>query len=391
MQDLNRDIIKLIKSALTGEKYDLSKELDLAEVFKVAKRHSVVPMIYYGALNCGVDSKSTEMQQMFLNTCANISYNEKQMWEIGSVLKAFDDQKIAYIPLKGTILKPLYPKNEMRPMGDADILIKTSEHKKIKSIMLELGYNLKTESDHEFIWKKGNVQIELHKRLIPTYNKDYYAYYGDGWRLAKLGEDSKYYMDAEDHMIYIFTHFAKHYREAGIGIRHFVDLWVYRQNHSDMNEKYIKAELKKLQLYDFYENILLTLEFWFEDSSATEKVLFITETILNSSLYGDRNTYLINTALKMYNDTKGSSTVKRKKYFKLIFLPYKNMCQKYSFLKRAPFLLPFMWVYRIFETLLFKQKRIKKYQEDFQLITEENLLDSKTALTKVGLDFNYKE
>lgn len=389
--DLQKDIILLTKSAITGEKYTLSKDFDLDEIFKVAKRHSVIPMIYYGALNCGVDASNEKMQKTFFDICAHIAYNEKQMWEINNLFETFDKEKIAYIPLKGTILKPLYPKSEMRSMSDADILIKTNEHKKIKDLMLGLGYNLKVESDHEFVWNKGNIHIELHKRLIPSYNKDYFAYYGDGWQLAKLGENSKYYMDDEDHMIYIFTHFAKHYREAGIGIRHFVDLWVYKRSHPNMDEEYIKSELKKLQLYDFYNNILSTISFWFEDGEATEKSLFITETILNSSLYGNKDTYLLNTAVKSYSEEQGSGAVKRKKYITFLFLPYKRMCQKYPFLKKAPFLLPFMWIYRLFEALLFKRSKIKTYQEDFDKITEDKILDSKTALNFVGLDFNFKE
>ena len=35
-------------------------------------------------------------------------------------------------------------------------------------------------------------------------------------------------MSAEDEMIYIFTHYAKHYRAAGVGIKHILDLWVYK-------------------------------------------------------------------------------------------------------------------------------------------------------------------
>ena len=147
----------------------------------------------------------------------------------------------------------------------------------------------------------------------------------------------------------------------------------------------------KLEKYDFYNNILSTISFWFEDGDATEKSLFITETILNSSLYGNKDTYLLNTAVKSYSEEQGSGAVKRKKYITFLFLPYKRMCQKYPFLKKAPFLLPFMWIYRLFEALLFKRSKIKTYQEDFDKITEDKILDSKTALNFVGLDFNFKE
>ena len=67
------------------------------------------------------------------------------------------------------------------------------------------------------------------------------------------------------------------------------------------------------------------------------------------------------------------------------------MCQKYTFLKKVPILLPVMWIYRAFEAIIFKRERIKMYQNDSQKITEEKILDSKSALNFVGLDFNFKE
>ena len=68
-------------------------------------------------------------------------------------------------------------------MVDADVLVKTEQYPKIKNIMSSLGYCETKESDHEYIWdKKGFFHLELHKRLIPSNNEDYYSYYGDGWK-----------------------------------------------------------------------------------------------------------------------------------------------------------------------------------------------------------------
>ena len=71
--------------------------------------------------------------------------------------------------------------------------------------MESLGFAEKLESDHELIWQKPSAYIELHKRLIPSYNQDYYAYYGEGWNLAKKCDGTRYSMTDEDQMIYLFT------------------------------------------------------------------------------------------------------------------------------------------------------------------------------------------
>ena len=387
MNNLERGVIDIVYSALTGEKADLPEDFNLLQGTKIAKRHKIEAMFYYGAMNCGFDRNSPSMQELFMLTCGNVAASERQMYSVKELFSAFDEAEIDYLPLKGTLLKNYYPKPEMRSMGDADILIKTQQYDEIKKIMNNLGYTENVESDHELIWNKQNIYIELHKRLIPSYNKDYYAYYGDGWQLAKQKNGTCYSMTNEDNMIYLFTHFAKHYRDAGIGIKHITDLWVFRKKHPDLDENYIKNELKALQLYDFYVNIMNTLSVWFENGEADKKTDFITETVFSSGIYGKQINHIYSEALKISKSTKN---IKSKKLFSLIFAPYKTMAQKYPLLKKAPFLLPVFWIYRLLNILIFKYDMVVSQKRDFDCMTAENINSYSEALNFVGLDFNFK-
>ena len=384
-------VISLIKAALTGKKVELPKDLNLEEVFKIAKKHNIITIIYYGALVCEIESNNPLMNQLFIETCKNIAISEQQMYAFREVCKAFDSNEIEYMPLKGTLLKKMYPKPEMRIMGDADILIKTEQYEEIKPIMQSLGYSEKTESDHEFIWFKAHSLIELHKRIIPSYNKDYFAYYGDGWNLAKIIDGTRYAMTDEDNMIYLFTHFAKHYRDAGIGIKHIVDLWVYRNCHKNMDEQYIKQELKKLQLYNFYENIVRTLSVWFEDNTPDEVTDFVTAVIFNSGVFGTKEAQILSSAVKTSKTYGNAKSVKNKKFLTAIFLPYKSMCIVFPILKKAPYLLPIMWVVRCIRTIIFKREKIKATKKVISKITDNKMNDYQKSLNYVGLDFNFKE
>jgi len=308
-------------------------------------------------------------------------------------IKAFDKNRIDYLPLKGTLLKNMYPKTEMRVMSDADILIRTEQYDRIWPIMVELGYNLKVESDHEFVWKKQNIVIELHKRLIPSYNKDYYAYYGDGWRLGNASSDdtTRYTMSAEDEMIYLFTHFAKHYRDAGVGIKHIVDLWVYKTNTKALDNDYIIKELKKLQLDVFYKNVMDTLEVWFNNGSATEETKLITQIIFNSGVYGTHKNHILSAAVKTTKTLGTSQKTRAKRIIDTIFLPYSSMVEKYKILNKVPILLPFMWVVRWFEAIFIRKGSIEYNQQRLKILSAENINDYQSALNFVGLDFNFKE
>lgn len=383
----------LIKSAILGIKCTLPNEFDLENVVKIARKHQLSAMSYYGAVNCGISQNLPIMQQLFLDTCGFISLNESQLYEINKIICKFEENKIDYMPLKGVLLKKLYPKSEMRAMSDADILIKTEQYDKIKPIMFELGYSEVVESNHELIWKKNGINIELHKRLIPSYNKDYYEYFGDGWRLGNPSSDNTtcYKMSAEDEMIYLFTHYAKHYRDAGIGIKHIVDLWVYRNSVEVFDEEYTLEELKKLQLDDFYKNTMRTLDVWFEDAEPDDITEWITHTIFNSGVFGTHEARILSKAVK---DTKFKGSAKKARYNKIItsiFLPYDEMCKRYKVLKRFTILLPFMWIVRLFDILLFKNYRIKRNGQDLKIMTVDRINNYQDSLKFVGLDFNFKE
>lgn len=386
--DIQRGVISILYSALTREKNFLPEHFDFSEAVKIAKKHKIEVMFYYGALNCGFAQDDPLMQELFTLVCSNIAVSEQQMYLARKLFSSFDEQKVEYMPLKGILLKQIYPKPEMRAMGDADILIKTEQYKIIKPIMQELGYSEVTESDHEFVWKKQNMHIELHKRLVPSYNKDYYKYFGNGWHLAIKKTGTSYSMTDEDQMIYLFTHFAKHYRDAGIGIRHIIDLWVYRKNKPKMDESYIKKELKALQLYNFYLNVINTLSVWFDGKTADFKTDLITDTIFNSGVYGTTQAHILSGAVKI---SKSTNHVKTKKFFMLAFLPYKNMCMKYPFVKKMPFLLPVMWVYRILIAIFFKSKNIKFQKKAIDFINNDKINGYQKSLNIVGLDFNFKE
>lgn len=131
MNTQEKGILLLVKSALNGKKYNLPDGFDFSEAYQTAKSHQILPLIYYGAMNCKLNSNADEIHQFFLGTCVAISYNENQLFEENQLFDAFDNNNIDYMPLKGAIIKHFYPKPEMRIMSDLDILIRTEQYEKL--------------------------------------------------------------------------------------------------------------------------------------------------------------------------------------------------------------------------------------------------------------------
>lgn len=392
MTQFQRDILELVKSALKSEKVIISENFDWEKAFELCKSHQILPILYYGALNSKLNMPKAIKDELEMYTFQCMAISTNQMYEIQKIKETFIENNIDFVLLKGTVLKNMFPKSEMRMMSDTDILIKVSQYNIIEPIMEKLGFEKRVESDHEFVWDKPTLHAELHKRLIPSYNKDYYNYYGDGWRLVHKTKNScEHIFSDEDALIYIFTHFAKHYRDAGVGIRHIVDIYIYLLNKPNLNNDYIKTELQRLQLLDFYENCISTLQVWFAGKTESDITNLITEVIFKSGSYGTSKVHVLSEALKTSKSIGNTKNVKRKKFLRAIFPSAAEMCFRYPFLKRFLVLMPFMWIVRIFAAVTFRRDNIKRQQNRIGQMSAENIISYQDSLNFVGLDFNFKE
>lgn len=377
-------VIQLLRSALSGKAEELGEDFSLLTAMRLTNKHQVYPLLYVGALNCGVSQESMQMQGLFVHVCRVMALSEQQLFETNRLFAAFEEAKLDYMPLKGTLLKAYYPESHLRTMSDVDILIRTEQYSRIKPIMKELGFEEGVESDHEYHWKSGAVHIELHKRLIPSYNKDLYAYFGEGWEHAipVEGSNFRYTFSKEAQYIYLFAHFAKHFRDGGIGIRHMTDLWVYYQAERP-NVSLIQRELEKMGLAVFHRNVFTTCANWFGTAESSEMTDYITKFVFSSGAYGNEKAQL-----EAQAGNSGPKSGKRAKFrwqLRRLFLPYSQMCQKYPFLKYLPFLLPIMWVVRWFSALLFRGKSLKKELALDEKVSAEGIEEYWDGLHYVGL------
>lgn len=387
-------ILTLIHSAISGQKLTLPAGFDLEQAQMLIKRHQISNLVYYGGANCGMDTKQPQMRKLFEYTYQSMLVDERQRNELNKLFAAFDANQIHYWPLKGVLMKYLYPQTDMRIMGDADIMIKMDQYDKIKEIMGRLGYVYEGESNHQVVWENAGLHLELHRRLVPEYNRDFAAYYGDCWRLAKPTAENPYRfeMTDEDQMIFLFTHFAKHYRNGGIGIRHMTDLYVYKKVKPELDEAYIARELEKLQLRDFYDNVFDTLAVWFENGIANEKTELITEHVFASGAYGTRDGRSMSEAIRDKTDSrKTAKQIRRGKWLWMIFLPYSAMCSIYPVLKKFPILLPVMWPVRWMTILFKKPNRITYYRRKIELLQDDAMNAFESRMNAVGLTFEFEE
>lgn len=382
-------IIALIKSSVTQQPCALPEGFSIEEALSEIKRCNVVPMCYDGAILCGLPRSNPAMQQLFRGYCAALMMSERQMHEVKRLFAAFDEKGIDYMPLKGCRMKSLYPKHELRFMRDVDVLIRVEQRQELESIMKELGYVREYDSDHEIIWNSSALCVELHKRLIPSYDKDFYTRIGDGWSYAVRTEGSCYRMNEEDEFVYLFTHFAKHYRNGGAGCRRLVDLWVYLRSHPEMDKSLICSELDKMKLLSYYYNIYNVIDTWFNGAPSNEKTEFISDFIFASGNFGtmeNRAKYLGVISQKRDGKTPGS----RLRYLLRVIFPRKeDLIDNYPVLRRHSWMLPLVWVYRFFLKLFTDRMAFSRQGKVVSSMRGNDLDEYEQIMRYVGLDFDF--
>jgi len=391
MTEQQRGVLTLIKSALDGKGYPLPEAFDMAQAVHIAMRHKLIALIYYGAVNCGIDRQSEPMRKLFPALIVTMNVVQKQCFEQQRLCDAFLEKGIDHMLMKGALIQRYYPLPEMRTMGDLDILIRTKQYERIAPVMAELGYSYCYESNHELVWRRGKVDVELHKCVIPTYDTDYYGYFGTGWSLAKETQPSSYALSDEDFYVYIFAHMSKHYRMAGIGIKHFVDLWVYERAKPQLDKGYIRKALEKMNLATFYDYVQRTLETWFNDAAATEQSDYITHVVFENAEYGLAENRHAAWVLLQAQKEGSVSKVKRRNHWATIFPQYSTMCNQYPALKKAPVLLPVYWVIRWCSVVFTRRKDLEAYQATRRAQTNQKIEQRRRALEFVGLEFAIDE
>ena len=247
-------LIYLIRCVLQNripakEKLD---KMNLSGVFAVAKAHSLAAIAAYALGSAGIHNSAFEEAKNKAIRKIIILDVERE-----SVLNELEKAGIWYMPLKGAVLKDMYPQIGMREMADNDILFDANRSQAVKAIMEALGFT--TEhfggSNHDVYQKPPVCNFEMHNALFSyTGGEKLMEYYSDVKnRLEKdRGNRYGYHFTNEDFYIYITAHEYKHFSHGGTGLRNLVDRYVFLNHFADdLDMSYIKAELSKIELLNY--------------------------------------------------------------------------------------------------------------------------------------------
>lgn len=333
------------------------------DLFEYAKSQSLSTMAYRAIQTSGFDIGAELSKEWATLFSRNLVAYVNQEHECERLCKAFSDAGIMNMPLKGSVIRKLFPAPEMREMCDLDILVKPEDIERAHEIMLEKGYDFieeHTTSHNRDYQKPPYLNVEIHNYLLPRENRLFF-YYADYWTKAVYKEnDLTCRMGWDDCYVYMIAHTYKHFSQFGTGIRSVLDAYLMRSQLKDiLDREYITAQLKILGILDFANSFERLSVAWFEgeNNDMPEELQFYNNRVLESGTYGE-NDILKAKAMKYISEGKSLRYAKRRMAITKVFPSYANMKRKYPCLKYLPFLLPLFWVLRWISTVFAKPKKM---------------------------------
>ena len=394
------DVIYLSACALHGSIPEQSRliGMDWNTLYTISKFHSMTAITAIGLEAAGVLRPGGQMPETLVQAwneamAKSIRKNLMLAAERQKLCAFMDKNGIWYMPLKGSILKDLYPRAGMRQMADNDILYDSHYQNTVKKYMVSQGYQAVSvgKGNHDVYEKPPIYNFELHTALFgAAHQEDWVSYYKNvkerllpdrGADVTFGGEAScgegvqsfGFHFSDEDFYIYMMTHAGKHHNGGGTGIRTLMDCYVYQwKKGSALDWNYITEECNKLGIAEFEQISRELCKKLFGDPErlpAGEQELseLLTETEIKffyefagAGTYGTTQNRVQKKLRQLQNDEKPIREQTKWKYLIRRVIPDMEWFQSYvPFCYRHRIFIPFFIVFRLSRGVVMRFSNVK--------------------------------
>ncbi len=339
--------IKTLRSELCETELDGSvKEQittdQISALYKLSKFHDLAHVVSSSLRKYRLINHEKLTSEFNREEIMSVYRYERMKYTYDQICHTFDEHAIPYIPLKGAVIRPYYPKESMRTSCDIDILVKEEDLKSAIDALIQKGFRCKKRNYHDVsMFSPMQVHLELHFSIREN-SENVDRVLKDAWKHAVQVDGYRYEFSKEFFMYYFFAHLSYHFLSGGCGIRPLMDIWII-EHKMGITYRDAEALLKKAGIYKFAEEISNLVAVCFSDKPADDLTDTLLSYIFSNGVYGTMQSAIV------------AKRQKEKNYFSFllhrILMPYKDMTVIFPILKKAPVLLPFCWIIRAFMIL----------------------------------------
>ena len=326
-----------------GSKQLSIEELDVIDkTFIFAKKHQIHHLVSCYAYAMG---DKRYIKRFF----SSVSFTLQQMRAADEISTALTGSKIKHIPLKGTVLRKMYPEDWMRNSCDIDVLVDKCNVAAAGEILAGLGFKKEeTLSAHDVTYTRGKIHVELHFVLLEEYRfPNVSDTLLDVWENSSTENGYCYFMSDEFFYLYHVAHMAKHFELGGCGVRAVLDTWILN-NACDFDAQKRGLLLESAGLYKFDSQMKKLADYWFGDGKGGELEM-LERFVLSGGAYGNvENSVLVSKEIK---GGRLSYLMHR------LFVPTEQLMRYYPSLVGRGYLAPIYQVRRWFDALVRDRKK----------------------------------
>ncbi len=240
-------------------------DLDWPALLSLAHKHSITNLVCEAVnhLEPASGPPPEIRNQLQIDFQVQLVKDACQHYEGELIFQQLSGQQITHMPLKGWLIKPLYPRSDLRSMADLDIFYDPSRTEDVRHIMRDLGYREELHNgNHDVYYKDPYICVEMHRSLMPE-DSGSFVYFKSMIGRAER-QDYQLILNPVDCYIYLLAHLMKHCQSTGTGIRSIMDIYIYRQHyHDQLDSAMIRRELARLGLDPCARHIEALADAWF--------------------------------------------------------------------------------------------------------------------------------
>ena len=262
---------------------------NLAPLYKLSKSHNMAHIIASALSKLGIIDNDEISQKFSKQQILAIYRYERLNYDVEQIYEIFEKAKIPFMPLKGAVIRAIYPEPWMRTSCDIDILIKEDDlNRAIDVLKEELGYTSEENRNYHDIslYSPNGVHLELHFSIMENMDS-IDKLLCQVWSYSVLADGTEYqYRQTNEYLLFHhIAHMSYHFVSGGCGIKPFLDLHLMQQK--------MKFDLQKVQelcsicgLQTFYDKVTELTKVWFERKPCDGIILKMQSYILQGGVYG---------------------------------------------------------------------------------------------------------
>ena len=344
------DLVYLAACAVNGQVPEKSRTdgMDLSLVYEAAQNHKLA-----AAAGMALESAGIRNGDFVQAVAKAMRKNALLDADRAELTRKLEEAGIWYMPLKGAILKDLYPRFGMREMADNDILVDASRAKDVGRIMQKLGFEVKEagKGHHDEYTKPPVSNFEIHRMLFSGLDSEpCHLYYREMEKRLIPDEDGSFgrHFSTDDLYLYLTAHEYKHYRHGGTGIRSLLDTYVFLRKYGEaLDMDYVAAEAEKMGTADYEKKSRELALRLFSGEALTEAEQEMFAYYASCGTYGSYEQKIVNEV----HSFGGGLSGKLRFFLSRLFMPMDKIKYAYPLVYRHKILLPFLFVFRIIKGL----------------------------------------